>query len=89
MEIISELESERRGTYGGAVIAYDFNGNLNSCITIRSMFLKDGTGHIQAGAGIVADSRPEKEYDELLSKSRAVKHAVSIASSLCSRQGEG
>ena len=88
MEIIAELEYERRGTYGGAVVAYDFNGNLNSCITIRSMFLKDGVGHIQAGAGIVADSRPEKEYDEVLGKSRAVKNAVSIASSLCAHPSE-
>ena len=89
MEIISELEQQRRGTYGGAVIAYDFNGNLNSCITIRSMHLKEGIGHVQAGAGIVADSRPEKEYDEVLNKSQALKQAVSIASSLTANLTEG
>lgn len=78
MEIISELEKVRRGPYGGAVVYYDFSGNLNSCITIRSLFVKNKTGFIQAGAGLVADSDPESEYEEVKNKSMAVKTAVSL-----------
>lgn len=77
MKIISELEKARRGTYGGAVIAHDFLGNMNSCITIRSLWVKDRSATIQAGAGIVADSNPEKEYEEVLNKSKAIRKAVS------------
>ena len=76
MEIISELEGGRRGPYGGAVVAHDFSGNLNSCITIRSLYVNNGKAYIQAGAGVVADSRPEKEYDEVLNKAKAVQAAV-------------
>ena len=64
MEIIEELEPARRGTYGGAVLYADFSGNLDSCIAIRSMLAIGGKGYVQAGAGIVADSVPELEYQE-------------------------
>ncbi len=79
MEIIEELEPARRGVYGGAVLYADFSGNLDSCITIRSMVAQDGVGHIQAGAGIVADSVPEAEYQECLNKAQAVLRAIERA----------
>ena len=79
MEIIEELEPARRGTYGGAVLYADFSGNLDSCIAIRSLLVIDGKGYIQAGAGIVADSVPESEYEESVNKSRAVIRAIERA----------
>jgi anthranilate synthase component 1 len=79
MEIIEELEPARRGIYGGCVLYADFSGNLDSCITIRSMVAQDGVGHIQAGAGIVADSVPEAEYQECLNKAQAVIRAIERA----------
>jgi anthranilate synthase component I len=79
MEIIEELEPARRGVYGGAVLYADFSGNLDSCITIRSMVAQNGQGHIQAGAGIVADSVPEAEYQECLNKAQAVIRAIERA----------
>jgi anthranilate synthase component I len=79
MEIIEELEPARRGIYGGAVLYADFSGNLDSCITIRSMVAQDGQGYIQAGAGIVADSVPEAEYQECLNKAEAVLRAIERA----------
>ncbi len=82
MEIIEELEPARRGIYGGAVLYADFSGNLDSCITIRSMVAQDGVGHIQAGAGIVADSVPESEYQECLNKAQAVLRAIERARTL-------
>jgi anthranilate synthase component I len=82
MEIIEELEPSRRGIYGGCVLYADFSGNLDSCITIRSMVAQGGQGHIQAGAGIVADSVPEAEYQECLNKAQAVLRAIERASEL-------
>ena len=83
MEIIEELEPARRGLYGGCVLYADFSGNLDSCITIRSMVastVAQGVkGHIQAGAGIVADSVPEAEYQECLNKAQAVLKAIERA----------
>jgi anthranilate synthase component 1 len=79
MEIIEELEPTRRGIYGGGICYADYSGNLDSCIAIRSMLVKDGVGYIQAGAGIVADSVPEREYEECLSKAQAVIRAVERA----------
>ena len=79
MEIIEELEPARRGTYGGTVLYADFSGNLDSCIAIRSLLTIDGKGYFQAGAGIVADSVPELEYEESLNKSRAVIRAIEKA----------
>jgi anthranilate synthase component 1 len=81
MEIIEELEPARRGIYGGAILYADFSGNLDSCITIRSMVAQGGKGHIQAGAGIVADSVPEAEYQECLNKAQAVLRAIERARS--------
>jgi anthranilate synthase component 1 len=76
MQILSELEGPRRGTYGGAVLAHDFLGNINSCITIRSLWAKGKNAVIQSGAGVVADSSPTKEYDEVLNKAKAIRSAV-------------
>jgi anthranilate synthase component 1 len=81
MEIIEELEPTRRGIYGGSVLYADYSGNLDSCIAIRSMLVKDGIGYIQAGAGIVADSVAETEYEESLSKAQALLRAVERAQS--------
>jgi anthranilate synthase component 1 len=82
MEIIDELEPHRRGLYGGAVCYMDFRGNLDSCIAIRTMVLKDGTAYVQAGAGLVADSDPESEYEETRHKARALMNAVELAARL-------
>ena len=82
MEIIEELEPTRRGTYGGAVLYADFSGNLDSCIAIRSLLAKGGKGHVQAGAGIVADSVPELEHQESLNKAQAVIRAIERAREL-------
>lgn len=79
MQIISELEREKRGPYGGAVAYYSFNGNVDSCITIRTAVLKGDKAFVQSGAGIVADSVPEHEYEETRSKARAMMRALEIA----------
>jgi anthranilate synthase component 1 len=79
MQIISELEGEKRGPYGGTVAYYSFNGNVNSCITIRTAVLKDGKAFVQSGAGIVADSDPDTEFEETRSKARAMLKALSLA----------
>jgi anthranilate synthase component 1 len=79
MEILEELEPARRGSYGGAVIYADFSGNLDSCISIRSMLAVDGKGYIQAGAGIVADSVPESENQESINKAMAMIRAIERA----------
>ena len=82
MEIIEELEPARRGTYGGTVLYADFSGNLDSCIAIRSLTVKNGKGAVQAGAGIVADSVAELEYEESINKSQAVIRAIERAREL-------
>lgn len=79
MEIIEELEGTRRGTYGGAVGYFSYDGSMDMCITIRSVMLKDGTAYIQAGAGIVADSDPTREYIESINKARATSAAIEFA----------
>ncbi len=79
MEIIEELEKEKRGPYAGSVAYFSFSGNLDSCITIRTIVIKGKTAYIQAGAGIVADSNPRKEYIETLNKSKAMKKAIDLA----------
>jgi anthranilate synthase component 1 len=86
MEIIAGLEGAQRGPYGGAIVCKDFGGDLNSCITIRSLYLKDGMGYAQAGAGIVADSKPIKEYEEVLNKAKVVRTAVAAAHYLAGEQ---
>jgi len=79
MEILAEMEGERRGPYGGAVGYFGFNGAMDTAITIRTMVLKDGVAYIQAGGGIVADSVPEREYQETLQKAQAVLRAIEEA----------
>jgi anthranilate synthase component 1 len=79
MEIIEELEPSRRGLYGGAVGYVSFTGNLDLCIAIRTLYWADGAVQLQAGAGIVADSDPDFEYEESVSKARAVVRALEIA----------
>lgn len=79
MEIIEELEPTRRGPYGGAVGYVDFSGNMDTCITIRTIILRGDTAYIQAGAGIVADSVPEREYEETLNKARGLLKAIEAA----------
>lgn len=79
MQIIEELEPTRRGVYGGSVLYADFAGNLDSCIAIRTMLMKGKQAYLQAGAGIVADSDPEREFEESLNKAQAVLRAVERA----------
>jgi len=76
MEIIDELETVRRGPYGGAIGYFGFSGNLDSCIIIRTIVIKNETLYMQAGAGIVADSDPDREYQETVNKARALMEAV-------------
>lgn len=78
MQIINELEPVRRGPYGGAVGYIDFTGNMDTCITIRTLVIKDGTAYIQTGAGVVADSVPKREYEETLHKARAMFTALGV-----------
>ncbi|MFA5689714.1 MAG: anthranilate synthase component I [Kiritimatiellales bacterium] len=79
MEIIAELEKTRRGPYAGAVGYFSFAGNLDSCITIRTVVLDKNKAYVQAGAGIVADSDPELEYQETRNKARALMKALALA----------
>ena len=79
MEIIAELERDRRGSYAGAVGYFDFSGNLDTCITLRTMVMKDGVAHVQAGGGIVYDSEPAREYQETENKAQAMLRAIERA----------
>ncbi len=79
MQIIDELEPTRRGLYAGAVLYLDFSGNLDSCIAIRTLVAKNGVAYVQAGAGIVADSVPAREYEETVNKARALISALQAA----------
>jgi anthranilate synthase component 1 len=79
MEIIAELEKEKRGPYAGAVGYLDFSGNMDTAIAIRTIVIKDNIAYIQAGAGIVADSAPEREYQESLNKAQAMLAAIDRA----------
>lgn len=79
MEIIDELEPTKRGPYAGAVGYFDFSGNMDTCIAIRTMLVTDKSVYIQAGAGIVADSSPEKEFEETKNKAAALVEALSLA----------
>jgi len=79
MEIIAELEPDKRGPYAGAVGYFDFSGNLDTAIAIRTIVITNGIAYIQAGAGIVADSIPEREYQESLSKAQALLTAIEQA----------
>ena len=79
MEIIDELEPSLRSVYAGAILYLDFSGNLDSCISIRTLVVKEGKAYVQAGAGIVADSVPESEFQETLNKARALLKALELA----------
>ena len=79
MEIIDELEPTKRGVYGGAVGYIGFNGDMDTAIAIRTAVIKDQRLYVQAGAGIVADSVPQSEWDETMNKARAVFRAVNMA----------
>lgn len=79
MQIIDELEPVRRGPYGGAVGYVDFSGNMDTCIALRTLVLQNGLAHLQAGAGVVADSVPENEWQETLNKARGLLRALKLA----------
>ena len=78
MEIIEELEPEKRGIYGGAVGVWSFNNDMDLAIAIRTAVIKNGTLHVQSGAGVVADSDPEAEWQETQNKARAVIRAAQM-----------
>ena len=79
MQIIDELETTRRGPYGGAVGYVDFAGDMDTCIALRTIVYRNGSYDVQAGAGVVADSVPASEYEESMRKARALVKAVEIA----------
>ncbi len=79
MQIINDLEKSKRGCYGGAVGYFAFDGNLDSCITLRSVVLKDGKAYVQAGGGVVADSTPAGEYEETVNKASGALRALELA----------
>jgi anthranilate synthase component I len=89
MKIIDRLEPARRNAYAGAVAYFGFSGNLDSCISIRTVSLKDGEAVIQAGAGIVFDSDPASEYEETVNKSAALRRAIAAAKAVLERQTSG
>ena len=79
MEVIEEVEPERRGLYAGCVGYFDYHGNMDTCIALRTLLAKDGKLYVQAGGGIVADSEPEKEFQETLHKAGALLRAITLA----------
>jgi anthranilate synthase component 1 len=79
MEIIAELEPQKRGPYSGAVGYFSYTGNMDTAISLRTMVLKDGVAYLQAGGGIVADSKPQTEYEETLHKMGALMRAIDHA----------
>jgi anthranilate synthase component 1 len=84
MQLISQMEASQRGSYAGALGYFSYDGNLDSCITLRTALVKDGKVHIQAGAGIVADSLPAAEYQETINKASALFKAITLADKLSS-----
>jgi anthranilate synthase component I len=85
MQLISELEQTQRGTYGGCVGYFSFNGNLDCCITIRTALIKNGMAYVQAGGGWVNDSQPEAEFDETVNKAKAMLKAIALAESFAGK----
>ena len=77
--IIDELENTKRGPYAGCVGYFSFSGNIDTCITIRTIIVKNGKAYVQAGAGIVADSQPAKEFRETVNKAKAMMKAIEEA----------
>jgi anthranilate synthase component 1 len=82
MQIINSLEKHKRCAYAGAVGYFGFDGSHDSCITLRTCLLKDGKAYVQAGAGVVADSDPTYEYNETVSKSKALLRAIALAKTI-------
>ncbi|MEO6053220.1 MAG: chorismate-binding protein, partial [Chthoniobacterales bacterium] len=82
LQIINELEKNKRGTYAGAVGYFAWDGNHDSCIALRTVLLKDGKAYVQAGGGVVADSTPEGEYQETINKAMGVMRAIERANAL-------
>ena len=78
-QLIGELEGNKRGIYGGAIGYIDFTGNMDTCIAIRIAYKKNGQVFVRSGAGIVADSNPEKEYQECINKAKAVVRSLEYA----------
>ena len=85
MELIDRFEKTRRGPYGGAVGYFGFSGNVDSCITIRTIVLANDRAYVQAGAGIVYDSDPPYEYNECVNKAAALRNALSLAKTMLSQ----
>ena len=83
MEIIDELEPHRRGPYAGAVGYIDYSGNMDTCIALRTMVIQDNTAYVQAGAGIVADSVPENEFNETHNQARGLLKAIELTEQRC------
>jgi anthranilate synthase component 1 len=79
MQIIDELEPVKRGGYGGAIGWLSYAGDLDTCIHIRTVVVKDGVAHVQAGGGTVADAKPDYEYEESVAKARGVLKAIELA----------
>src|ERR1043165_3550790 len=79
MQIIDELETTRRGPYGGAVGYLDFAGDMDTCIALRTIVWRNGSFDVQAGAGVVADSDPASEFEETMNKAKAMLKAVQLA----------
>jgi anthranilate synthase component 1 len=88
MEIIAELEGSRRGVYAGAVGHLGFNGDLDTCIALRSIVVQNGVAYVQAGGGVVADSDPEMEYRESCNKAAAPLRAIDLAERLRTEGGQ-
>ncbi|WP_322922547.1 anthranilate synthase component I [Paenibacillus campi] len=87
MEIIAEIENEARGAYAGAIGYLGFSGNMDACITIRTIIFKHGKAYVQAGAGIVWDSVPEKEYEETVNKAKGMLKSIRVAEAMFPRKG--
>ncbi len=87
MQIIDELEPHRRGPYAGAVGYFDFNGNMDTCIALRTMVVQGDQAYVQVGAGLVADSVPSEEYEETLNKARGLLKAIEITERRLKEQG--
>ena len=89
MEIIAELEPDQRGAYGGPVGYFGFDGNLDCCITIRTCVFDQEASYVQAGAGIVADSVPESEFEETVNKAKGMMRALALARGLNHAEEDG
>ena len=88
MQIINQLEKSKRGPYSGVVGYFGFDGNLDSCIVLRTVVLKDGTAFVQAGGGVVADSTPDGEYQETVNKAMGMIRAIEMANAMCVSEEE-